>query len=125
VTRPNSRRGHRGAKESSGVGVTWRAVGIALVLMPLQSWWIVQMEVIRYNTWPTMLSLPLHTLFILLALVGINALIKRRAPKRALDHGELLTIYIMLAISGVIAGYGLIQALVGWIIAPLGRAGGS
>ncbi len=122
MTRPNSHRGHSGARESSGVGVTWRAVGVALVLMPFQSWWIVQMEVIRYNVWPTMLSLPLHTVFILLVLVGLNALIKWRAPKRALYHGELLTIYIMLAISGVFAGYGLVQALVGWIIAPIGRA---
>ncbi len=122
MTRPNSPRGQGGAEESSGVGVTWRAVGIALVLMPFQSWWIVQMELIRSNTWPTMLSLPLHTVFILLLLVGLNALIKRRAPKRALEPGELLTIYIMLAISGVITGYGLVQALVGWIIAPIGRA---
>jgi hypothetical protein len=89
--------------------------------MPLQSWWIVQMEAIRYNTWPTMYSLPLHTVFIVLLLVGINALVRRRAPGWALGPGELLTIYIMLAISGVIAGYGLIQALVGWIIAPIER----
>jgi len=121
VTQPNSRSDYSGARTPTRAGVTWRAVGVALVLMPFQSWWIVQMELIRSNTWPTMLSLPLHTVFILLVLVGLNALIKWRAPKRALEPGELLTIYIMLAISGVIAGYGLIQALVGWIIAPIGR----
>jgi len=109
------------AEERRHRGATWRAVAIAVLVMPLQSWWIVQMEVIRYNTWPTMLSLPLHTVFILLLLVGVNALVKRRKPQSALSQGEMLTAYIMLAIAGVIAGYGLVQALVGWIIAPLGR----
>jgi hypothetical protein len=90
--------------------------------MPFQAWWIVQMEAIRYNTWPTMFSLPVHTVFILLLLVGANALLRCLAPRRALERGELLTIYIMLAISSVIAGYGLVQALIGWIIAPIGRA---
>ncbi len=102
--------------------MTARAVAIALLLMPLQSAWIIHMEVIRYTTWPTMFSLPVHTVFILLLLVGANALLRRLAPRRALERGELLTVYIMLAISSVIAGYGLVQALVGWIIAPIGRA---
>jgi len=36
--------------------VTWRAILIALLLAPPQTWWIVQMEMIRNNNWPTMLS---------------------------------------------------------------------
>jgi len=102
--------------------VTWRAIAISLVIMPLQSWWIVQMEVIRSNTWPSMLSLPLETLFLLLLLVGLNALLARWAPRSVLSQGELLTIYLMLAIGGVIVGFGLLQQIISWAIAPLGRA---
>ena len=61
--------------------VTWRAILVAVLLMPFQAWWIVQMEVVSYTTWPTMLSLPLHTVFLLLLLVAGNAVLKRRAPR--------------------------------------------
>lgn len=101
--------------------VTWRAILMALLLMPFQSWWVVRMEVIQHNTWPTMLSLPLHTLFLLLVLVAGNLLLRRRARRLALSQGELLTIYLMLAIGGAIVGYGLLQKVVSWIIAPRGQ----
>ncbi len=105
-----------------GQVVTWRSVLLALVIMPAQAWWIVQMEVIRSNTWPSMLSLPLETLFIVLLLVAANALLRRRRPAWVLSQGELLTIYLMLAISGVIVGFGLLQQIISWVIAPVGRA---
>jgi hypothetical protein len=92
------------------------------MLMPAQAFWIVQMEVIRSNTWPSMLSLPLETLFIVLLLIAVNALLRRRKPHWVLSQGELLTIYLMLAISGVIVGFGLLQQVISWVIAPVGRA---
>lgn len=103
-------------------GATWRSVLIALLLTPLQSWWIIRMEMIRNNNWPTMLSLPLHTLFILLLLVATNTLLRRRASRWTLSQGELLTVYLMLAIAGSIAGYGQLQSLVTWVAAPMARA---
>jgi len=109
------------ASPARGFG-TWRSIILALLLMPLQAWWVVQMEVIRSNTWPSMLALPLETLFILLLLTAANAAVKRRKPAWALRQGELLTVYIMLAISGVIAGFGLLQQIISWAITPVGRA---
>ena len=103
-------------------GVTWRAIWVAVLLMPFQAWWIIQMEVVSYTTWPTMLSLPLHTVFLLLLLVAGNAVLKRRAPRWILSSGELLTIYLMLAIASTIVGYGFLQSLIGWIITPAWRA---
>jgi hypothetical protein len=102
--------------------VTWRAIGIALVLMPFQSAWIVQMEAIRNYTWPSMLGLPLETVFILLLLSAVNLVLGRRRPRWALNQGELLTIYVMLAIGGVIVGFGLLEQVISWAIAPIGRA---
>lgn len=106
----------------AGQVVTWRAIVIAVAIMPAQAWWIVQMEVIRYNTWPTMLSLPLNTAFILLLLVALNFALRRWTPRWAFSQAELLTIYIMLAIAGVMVGYGQLQALLGWMTAPTWRA---
>jgi len=102
--------------------VTWRAIVIALIVMPLQSCWIVVMEAIRDYTWPSMLALPLETVFILLLLTAANMAIRRRRPRWALNQGELLTIYVMLAIGGVIVGFGLLEQIISWAIAPIGRA---
>jgi len=112
----------RSVREHRPQVVTWRSVVVALVLMPLQSWWVVQMEVIQHDTWPSMLALPLQSLFLLLIVTGANALAKRRRAQWALMQGELLTIYIMLAIGGVIVGYGILQHVISWAIAPIGRA---
>jgi hypothetical protein len=99
-----------------------RALVIALALMPLQAWWIFQMEAVSYTTWPTMLSLPLHTLFLLLVLIVLNGLLSRWRSRYALSQGELLTIYVMLAIASAVAGFGFLQALVAWMVVPIGRA---
>ncbi len=80
------------------------------------------MEVVHGDYYSTMLSLPLHTIFILLLLLAGNALLKPRASRWVLSQGELLTIYVMLAIAGVIAGFGQLQALIAWVAAPLAKA---
>ncbi len=121
-TPSDGRSGHASAVRQHRQVVTWRAITIALVLMPLQSAWIVHMEAIRNYTWPSMLALPLETVFVLLLLTGANVVAKRRLPRWALSQGELLTIYVMLAISGVIAGFGQLQQVISWAIAPIGRA---
>jgi hypothetical protein len=110
------------AARDRGQVVTWRAIAIALLIMPFQSTWIVHMEAIRNYTWPSMLALPLETVFVLLLLTAASAAIKRRRPRWALSQGELLTIYIMLAIGGVIVGFGLLEQVISWAIAPVGRA---
>lgn len=102
--------------------ISWRAITIGLLLIPVQTWWVVEMEVISQNTWPTMLSLPLHSLFILLLLVAFNQFLTRRHSRWVLSQQELLIVYIMLAIAGSISGYGGLQSMVGWVIVPAARA---
>src|SRR5579872_2529993 len=57
--------------------VTLRAVGIAVILMPLTAWWIIRMEVIRYAGHPTTISLFFNVVFVLAVLLLINAGIRR------------------------------------------------
>ena len=43
--------------------VTWRSVLLALLLLPINAYWVVQMEVVRYSAHPTTISLLFNTVF--------------------------------------------------------------
>ncbi|MCS7310914.1 MAG: hypothetical protein NZ741_11905, partial [Armatimonadetes bacterium] len=53
------------AQRWTGKAVTWRSVLIGVFLVPLNAYWVVQMEVIRYSTHPTTISLFFNVVFIL------------------------------------------------------------
>src|SRR5437870_4730880 len=91
--------------------VTLRAVLLAVLLMPLNAYWVVMMEVTRYSGHPTTISLFFNTIFILTVLIALNAGLKRFVPRFAFAPGELLTVYILLAISSAIAGHDMIEVL--------------
>jgi hypothetical protein len=92
-------------------GVTWRALLVAAILMPVNSYWLVQMEIVRYSAHPTTISLLFNVVFIILVLTVVNAGVRRVLPRAALTQGELLVIYAVLAISSVIAGHDGVQVL--------------
>lgn len=91
--------------------VTVRSVLVALVLMPLNAYWIILMEVTRYSGHPTTISLFFNVVFLLTVLIGLNALIGRLWPRARLEPGELLTIYILLVLASGIAGHDMIEVL--------------
>jgi hypothetical protein len=91
--------------------VTLRAVGIALVLMPLNAWWIIRMEVVRYAGHPTTISLFFNVVFVLTLLLLANGLVRRLRPQWALAPGEMLTVYVMLALSSALCGHDMIEVL--------------
>jgi hypothetical protein len=91
--------------------VTARAVLLALLLMPLNAYWVVMMEVTRYAGHPTTTSLFFNVVFLLALLVGVNALVRRFRPRWAFAPGELLTVYVMLALGSALAGHDSIEVL--------------
>jgi len=91
--------------------VTPRSVGIALLLMPFNAYWVVMMEVTRYQGHPTTISVFFNVVFLFTVLIGINSILKRFIPGMALEAGELLTIYIMLALATAITGHDMIEVL--------------
>ena len=93
-------------------GVTWRSILIAVLIIPLNAYWQIQMEVVRYSAHPTTVSLLFNAVFILLVLTVTNMLVIRAWPKQALCQAELLTIYGMVCIGSCIAGHDGIQVLV-------------
>lgn len=91
--------------------VTARAAAVALLLMPLNAYWIIKMEVVRYSGHPTTISLFFNVVFLLAALIGLNSLARRIRPGWALQPGELMTVYIMLALASGVAGHDMIEVL--------------
>lgn len=91
--------------------VTFRALATATLLIPLNAWWIIKMEVVRYSGHPTTISLFFNVVFLLAALLVVNFLIQRLRSKWAFTPQELITIYIMLALSSAICGHDMIEVL--------------
>lgn len=91
--------------------VTLRAVAVALILMPLNAYWVILMEVVRYAGHPTTISLFFNVVFILAVLIGLNGIVRRMWPRAALAPGELLTVYVMLGLSSAIMGHDMIEVL--------------
>jgi hypothetical protein len=98
--------------------VTWRSLLIALLLIPVNSYWIVQMERVRYSSHPTTISLFFNVVFILLVVTLLNMLVSRRFPRAALVRGELLVIYAMLAVASTPAAHDMFQVLVPMLAWP-------
>jgi hypothetical protein len=96
-------------------GVTPRAVLVALFLIPFNTYWIMQMELVRYSGHPTTISIFFNVVFCLLLLTVYNLLVGRRWPKLALSQGELLVIYIMLSIASALCGHDFIEILASYI----------
>jgi hypothetical protein len=91
--------------------VTGRALAIALFLTPINAYWVISMEVVRYAGHPTTISLFFNVVFLLAVLIALNGVVRRFAPRAAIAPGELLTVYIMLALGSAIAGHDMIEVL--------------
>ncbi|MBM3474391.1 MAG: hypothetical protein FJX75_14100 [Armatimonadetes bacterium] len=99
-------------------GVTLRAALIGFALLPINAYWVTQMEVIRYEGHPTTVSLFYNCVFILTLLILGNLLVKRLSPARALHRNELVVIYVMVVIGSSLAGHDTIQIIAPQIVCP-------
>lgn len=101
--------------------VTWRSVTLGLLLMPINAYWIIQMERVRYSAHPTTISLLFNCISFLVVLTLINALVRRVKAKWALNQGELLLIYSMLCIGSCMAAHDFAQVLVPTLTFPFSQ----
>src|SRR3569833_3391172 len=78
-----------GARQAiaAGPAVTWRSTLISLVLIPVNAYWLVQMERIRYSAHPTTVSLFFIAVFIVLVVMLGSALVGHYRPTWALRRG--------------------------------------
>jgi hypothetical protein len=99
------------AHQWTGRAVTWRSLLLGTALVPLNAYWVVQMEVIRYSTHPTTISLFFNVIFIILVLAILNLLVARIRPRWALTQAELMAVYMMLALGSALCGHDMVQVL--------------
>lgn len=108
-------------------GITPRALALAVALTPLNAYWVIQSEAIWYTGHPTTISLFSNVVFIVLLLALANLWLARRRPGSQLAPGELMTIYVFLSMTSIVAGHDLIQLLIpltahpAWFASPENR----
>ena len=92
--------------------VSWRAIAIGLLLIPINCYWITYIELVQYSAQPTIVSLIFTVVFNVLVLIGFNQIFKRFLPRLALSQGELLVIYVMLSVASATVGHSMMEILV-------------
>ena len=95
--------------------VTLRAVLLGVLLIPVNVYWVVVVEVRWYTLDGSCLPLFVTPVFMLAVVVACNIVVGKLAPGRALTRGELLTIYIMVVMSETMAGHDTLQNMFGSI----------
>ena len=86
-------------------GVTWRAILIAIFLIPPNVFWVIEVECVWHSGHPTTISLFWNVVLNIFFLILVNLFLKRTAPRAALTQGEMITIYAMLSIASGLAGH--------------------
>jgi len=94
-----------------GIFSPWRALVVALLLIPFNLAWVLQLEVIQFVSWPTILSVPMNVLSLLVVLAVVNRTVAFLVPRFALRQGELVLIYTLLCLSSALGGTDFLQVL--------------
>ena len=92
-------------------GASWRAISIGLLLIPVNVYWVIQIEGVWYAGMITLISLFMNTTISLLLIILINLCLRRMSLRASLSQAELLTIFIMLNLGASIASHDFIQVL--------------
>lgn len=93
-------------------GVTWRSLLLALILIPPNCWWVIEVEIVAYSGHPTCLSLFSHAVFSLFMVILANLLLRRWWPHWALTQGELVVVYTLVCLASSMCGHDMLQLLV-------------
>ncbi len=101
-----------------GPAITPRCILVGLALVPFNVYWIGMTEGVWHGLHFTCLSLPMAAVLYLLLLQLANRGLRRWRPERAFTQAELLTIFSMLALSGILCGHDRLVTLMGVVAHP-------
>ena len=92
------------------LGLTWRILFIVVLIAPVNCYFLIQMELVRYTfpTWVVPLS---NLVFILVVIIIINLLLSWIWPRSVLRADELIVLYVMLSLTTTMAGCDMLQAV--------------
>jgi hypothetical protein len=89
-----------------------RAAFVAIPLIVLDAFWIIEAQNIGRGPYFTAISLFANVFFLLAVVTGANAVVRRFRPRAALVQAELLVVYTMLAVGAAMVGHDFLPALV-------------
>lgn len=90
----------------------WRAVVLSVVLAPLHTYWLINLEVARCTGFSTTVSIFFNVVLTIVALVALNALLKQLWPHAAFTRAELITVYIMLSLVTALCSIDIMDPLI-------------
>jgi hypothetical protein len=91
----------------------WRGFIVGLLLLPLNSLWVIYMESISgHGPYVSTISMFFQVIFTMVFVALGNAVLRRLWRPLALNRAELIIVYVMLTISTSIAGHDMLQVLV-------------
>ena len=99
-----------------------RAFVAGLVIIPLDTYWILMMEKVKPGPYPTTVSLFANVVFILALLAAVNSVLKRISPRLAFSTAEMLLVYAMVAIGAALSGHDMVPNILGVMTHPWERA---
>ena len=100
---------HRPAIPPPHIGASWRAILIGVLLIIPNTYWITDSA---QQGAPTTVSLYFNVIFCIFIITILNACFARMQPTLALKSGELVTIYVMLAVASSLAGHDVLSGLI-------------
>lgn len=99
-----------------------RVLLLALVLIPLNAWWLTETEYVRYTDNVTTQALFFNATTLLLGLIGVNRLLRRFRPDRIFSPQEMVALYVLIVAASGLAGHDTLQILFTTIVFPVRHA---
>ena len=97
-------------KKSSGN--TLRGITIGLILIPLNSYWLVlSKQPYQYQAVSTNMALFFNVILFIFILAALNLLLRKYLPKISLSQGDLIVVYAMLSIASALSATDMMQTL--------------
>ena len=90
--------------------ITWRAIVLGLLSLPLNIYLVVQTETVWTTQYPTTMAILFNAIFTLFLVAICNIFLTRFFPKWKLTQAEMLTVYLMVTLACVVCGHDLLQA---------------
>ena len=96
-----------------GVGrpIGARVLLLSLVLIPLNAWWLTEIEYIRYSDNATTQALFFNAISLLLVLLALNGFMGRWCPRFRFSRAEMVALYVVVAAASNLAGHDQLQIL--------------
>lgn len=98
---------------------TLKAIFIGFILVFVNCYWTTVVEIEWGSGDGSTLPLFVYPVFIIFVVTLLNSLIKKVLPHFSLSSGELIVVYIMIVMSGTIAGESMYEGLFGSILHPI------